>query len=183
MVLFRMRKLCVVVSTALIADYVFSSPTLTFSMRCFDFAYIASMSNQTNEMEISNTGDSPLEIHRVRACCGAAASISTNSIAPGAAATLTVALKPMAKPGPFRKKVTLYTNDPSAPVVEIPIAGEVLAPKVEVKGDEVVVASNSGMSISSDPNAANLSEKNDFFADISSDLNVHSTKWKTNLVL
>ena len=34
------------------------------------------------------------------------------------------ALKPMAKPGPFRKKVTLYTNDPSAPVVEIPI-GEV----------------------------------------------------------
>lgn len=57
-----------------------------------------------------------------------------------AASTLTVSLKPKAKPGPFRKKVTLYTNDPSAPVVEIPIVGEVLAPKVEVHGNEVVVA-------------------------------------------
>ena len=46
-----------------------------------------------------------------------------------AASTLTVSLKPKAKPGPFRKKVTLYTNDTSAPVVEIPIVGEVLAPK------------------------------------------------------
>ena len=41
-----------------------------------------------------------------------------------AASTLTVSLKPKAKPGPFRKKVTLYTNDPSAPVIEIPIVGE-----------------------------------------------------------
>ena len=66
------------------------------------------MSNPTNAMEIANVGDSSLEIHRVRACCGATASITTNSIAPGAAATLTVSLKPMAKPGPFRKKVALY---------------------------------------------------------------------------
>ncbi len=117
----------------------------------FVFAQIRPMSNPTNAMEIANAGDSPLEIHRVRACCGSTASITTNSIAPDAAATLTVALKPMATPGLFRKKVTLYTNDPSAPVVEIPIVGEVLAPKVEVKGDELVVASNSGMSIGSDP--------------------------------
>lgn len=74
----------------------------------FDFTQIEAMASPTNAMEIVNTGDSPLEIHRVRACCGATANITTNSIAPGAAATLTVALKPMAKPGLFRKKVTLY---------------------------------------------------------------------------
>ena len=117
-------------------------PVLSKEPQNFDFAHIVAMSIQTNAMEISNTGDSPLEIHRVRACCGATASISTNSIVPGAAATLTVSLKPMAKPGLFRKKVTLYTNDPSAPVVEIPIVGEVLAPKVEVHGNEVVVEAN-----------------------------------------
>jgi len=116
----------------------------------FDFARIEAMASPTNAMEIANTGDSPLEIHRVRACCGSTASITTNSIAPGAAATLAVSLKPMAKPGPFRKKVTLYTNDPSAPVVEIPIVGEVIAPKIEVEGDEVVIAANVGENDSGD---------------------------------
>lgn len=108
----------------------------------FDFTHIEPMSNSTNAMEIANIGDSPLEIHRVRACCGAKASVSATKIEPGAAATLAVSLKPMAKPGPFPKKVTLYTNDPSAPVVEIPIVGEVMAPKVEVQGNEVVVGAN-----------------------------------------
>ena len=85
-----------------------ANPTISKESPQFDFARIEAMSNPTNAMEIANTGDSPLEIHRVRACCGATASITTNSIAPGAAATLTVSLKPMAKTGPFRKKVTLY---------------------------------------------------------------------------
>jgi len=131
-----------VVCCACVGFAVNAAPVISKCSLQFDFARIGAMSNSTNAMEIANTGDSPLEIHRVRACCGAAASISTNSIAPGAAATLTVALKPMAKPGPFRKKVTLYTNDPSAPVVEIPIVGEVMASKVEVLGNEVVVAVN-----------------------------------------
>ena len=121
-----------------------AAPSLSKGSPRFDFARIEAMASPTNAMEIANTGDSPLEIHRVRACCGSSASITTNSIAPGAAATLTVALKPMAMPGPFRKKVTLYTNDPSAPVVEIPIVGEVMVAKVEVKGDEVVIAANAG---------------------------------------
>lgn len=119
-----------------------ASPVLSIDAPRFDFSQIEPISNPMNTLKIANLGDTPLEIHRVRACCGATASISTNSIVPGAAATLTVSLKPMAKPGPFLKKVTLYTNDPSAPVVEIPIVGEVMASKVEVHGNEVVVAVN-----------------------------------------
>ncbi len=124
-----------------------AKPVISKASLHFDFARIEAMASPTNAMEIANTGDPLLEIHRVRACCGSTASITTNNIAPGAAATLTVSLMPMPKAGTFRKKVTLYTNDPSAPVVEIPIVGEVAEAKVEVKGDEVVVASNSGMSI------------------------------------
>ena len=109
----------------------------------FDFSRVEPMSKNVMEQIITNTGDALLEIHRVRACCGSTANITTNSIAPGAAATLTVALKPMAKPGPFRKKVTLYTNDPAAPVVEIPIVGEVVEVKVDEDGGDVVVQSAS----------------------------------------
>ncbi len=107
-----------------------------------DFGRVDPLSTVTNSVAISNSNDIVLEIHRVRACCGAKAGVSATRIEPGESATLTISLGPMAKPGPFRKKVTLYTNDPSAPVVEIPIVGEVLAPKVEVKGDEVVIAAN-----------------------------------------
>ena len=118
-------------------------PVLLNTPSQLDFSRIEPMSNPTNTLEIADIGDTPLEIHRVRACCGAAASISTNSIAPGESATLTVSLKPMAKAGPFRKKVTLYTNDPSAPVVEIPIVGEVAEAKVKEQGGDVVIQSAS----------------------------------------
>ena len=84
-----------------------ASPVLSIDAPRFDFSRIEPISNPTNAMEIANTGDSPLEIHRVRACCGAKASVSTNSIAPGESATLTVSLGPMARPGPFRKKAFL----------------------------------------------------------------------------
>ena len=111
-----------------------AKPVISRASPYFDFARIEAMASPTNAMEIANTGDSSLEIHRVGACCGSTASISTNSIAPGAAATLTVSLGPIAKPGPFRKKVTLYTNDLSVPVVEIPIVGEVVETKVKEQG-------------------------------------------------
>lgn len=86
---------------------VFSLPRLSLADREFDFGRIEPLSKQIMEIELSNDGDSRLEIYRVRACCGATASISTNSIPPKGSATLTVTLGPMAKPGPFRKKVTL----------------------------------------------------------------------------
>ena len=109
--------------------------------REFDFGLVEPLSKQTNRIELSNDGDSYLEIYRVRACCGATASISTNTIPPNGSATLAVTLGPMAKQGSFRKKVTLTTNDPSAPVIEIPIVGEVSEAKIEARGDEAVIGS------------------------------------------
>lgn len=116
-----------------------ATPVISNVPSQFDFARIEPMSNPTRAMEIANNGDTPLAIHRVRACCGAKAEISATNIAPGAAVTLTVSLGKIARPGPFRKKVTLYTSDPSAPVVELPIVGEVIEAKVEAREDEAVV--------------------------------------------
>lgn len=112
---------------------------ITQAARGFDFGVIEASQNRTGSLELRNTRDTTLEIYRVRACCGATASISTNSIPPNGSAALTVTLGPMAKPGPFRKKVTLTTNDPAAPVIEIPIVGEVAETKVEERENEVVI--------------------------------------------
>ena len=120
---------------------VLALPRLSLAGREFDFGRIEPLSKQIMEIELSNDGDSRLEIYRVRACCGATASISTDSIPPNSSATLTVSLGPMARPGPFCKKVTLTTNDPTAPIIEIPIVGEVAEAKIDARGDEAVISS------------------------------------------
>ena len=135
----RNNSLLTGVCCACIGFAVNASPVISKESLQFEFARIGAMSNQTNAMEIANAGDTPLEIHRVRACCGAKAEISATNIAPSESATLTVSLGKIAKPGPFRKKVTLYTNDPAAPIVEIPIVGEVAEAQVEERENEVVI--------------------------------------------
>ena len=59
----------------------------------FDYGWIESMSNPANTLVIANSDDTPLEIHRVRACCGAKASVSTNSSVPGESATLSASAR------------------------------------------------------------------------------------------
>ena len=138
-----MCRMTGLVFTLIMAWRASASPQMSCPVRLVDYGLIEPLSIVTNAVAISNVGDTPLEIHRVRACCGAKAGVSATRIEPGESATLTVSLGPIAKPGPFRKKVTLYTNDPSAPVVEIPIVGEVDETKVVEQGGDVVVQSGS----------------------------------------
>ena len=130
----RLFRLTIAIYGMWICFVASASPVLSIDAPRLDFSRIEAMANPTNAMEVVNTGDSPLVIHRVRACCGAKACVSATRVEPGESATLTVSLGHMAKPGPFRKKVTLYTNDPAAPVVEIPIVGEVVEAKAKGRG-------------------------------------------------
>lgn len=134
-----MKKFATLLFVLTIICHTEAIPRLSIADRHVDFGRIAPLSEQVRAVKVNSDGDTPIEIHRVRACCGAKASISINTIAPSESATLTVSLGKIAKPGPFRKKVTLYTNDPAAPVVEIPIVGEVTEAKVEERENEVVI--------------------------------------------
>ena len=71
---------------------------------------------------LSNTGDSPLGVSRVKACCGATAELVPMTVSAGGRATLTVALKPQL-PGEFSKSVTIFCDDPRSPVAVIPVTG------------------------------------------------------------
>ena len=73
-------------------------------------------------LELSNTGDSPLGVSRVKACCGASAELVPMTLPAGGRATLTVALKPQL-PGEFSKSVTISCDDPKSPVIVIPVTG------------------------------------------------------------
>lgn len=73
-------------------------------------------------LELSNSGDSPLGVSRVKACCGATAELVPMTVPAGGRAMLTVSLKPQL-PGEFSKSVTISCDDPKSPVVVIPVTG------------------------------------------------------------
>ena len=73
-------------------------------------------------LELSNSGDSPLGVSRVKACCGATAELVPMTVPAGDRAMLTVSLKPQL-PGEFSKSVTISCDDPRSPVVVIPVTG------------------------------------------------------------
>lgn len=76
--------------------------------------------------EIANTGDSPLVVSRLEACCGASARLKPMTVPAGGKATLTVTLKP-SFPGMIAKSVTLCCDDPVRPLVELPVTGRAVA--------------------------------------------------------
>lgn len=92
------------------------------------------------EVRVGNAGDAPLRVSRVKACCGAKASLDEPEIPAGTSSVLRVGLNPGANPGPFRKAVTLYSDDPKRPVLILPLTGAVKGFVPRVEGDRVVLA-------------------------------------------
>jgi hypothetical protein len=74
--------------------------------------------------EVSNQGDGELE-YRVVPDCGCFTVGYTGTIAPGATSLVQVLADTSEFPGPFRKALYLYTNDPDTPVRRIPVESHV----------------------------------------------------------
>ena len=84
----------------------------------------------TTTFAVSNSGDGPLQIKRVTTSCGCTtAEISSQTVAPGQSADLTVTFDPQAHAGAVGQMVRfvyLRTNDPAAAEVEIQISANVV---------------------------------------------------------
>lgn len=76
---------------------------------------------------IENTGDVPLQIASVRACCGTAASIDPQVIAPGSNGSLKVTLFMVGRRGELKKTFYVFSNDPSQPYYQIRMTGKGVA--------------------------------------------------------
>ncbi len=75
---------------------------------------------------IGNTGSAHLNIIELKPSCGCTvAEPETKTIAPGDEVVVAVTIDPRGKGGSYLKTVTVETDDPEEPVVEVVITGEV----------------------------------------------------------
>ncbi|HHL39002.1 MAG TPA: DUF1573 domain-containing protein [Deltaproteobacteria bacterium] len=80
----------------------------------------------TGSFTIGNTGSARLNIIELKPSCGCTvAEPETKTIAPGEEVEVTVTIDPRGKAGGYRKTVTVRTDDPEEPVVEVVVTGEV----------------------------------------------------------
>ncbi len=103
-----------------------SSPNAEFNKKAHDFGTVKEeIGAITTQFEFTNTGNSPLIIQRVSASCGCTTpSYTKEPILPGKSGKIDVKYSTVARPGNFRKNVTVYTNVPDS-VYVLTISGRV----------------------------------------------------------
>ena len=108
-----------------------SSANAKFDRKEHNFGTIKEeIGSVVTQFEFTNTGKSPLIINRVRASCGCTTPAFTKEpILPGKKGTIDVKYSTVARPGNFRKNITVYTNVPDS-VYVLTISGRV-TPKVK----------------------------------------------------
>ena len=104
---------------------------------CKEPVYNFGRMNNTESIEhtfvISNQGDAPLRIGKVRACCGATAAIATNIIAPGTSAALKVNLSLNDRKGELIKSLYITSNDPKQPYYQLKLQGTAIFTYMDVE--------------------------------------------------
>ena len=116
-----------------------ASPALTLRPSTVDFGDVVAGSTSDTNLAVANAGDAPLHVSRVRACCGATASLSSATIPPGGEASLTLSVRPLAPNGAFKKNVFVHSDDPERPVLQLT--------QTETDGDRVCIASRGKMKL------------------------------------
>ena len=106
-------------------------PEIKVSETTHDFGAILEEDGDAScEFVITNTGNAPLEIHRVTASCGCTSPDWTkHPIAPGKKGNVKATYGAKGRPGPFSKTVSIYTNAQEAPFI-VTIKGEVVRAEV-----------------------------------------------------
>ena len=94
---------------------------------CKEPEYIFGEAHNTGSIDhafvISNEGDMPLNIGKIRSCCGATAGIAQEVIAPGSNTTFRVSLSLRGRTGPQKKSFYIASNDPNHPYFQVQMTG------------------------------------------------------------
>jgi Protein of unknown function (DUF1573) len=97
-----------------------------------DLGAIAQGDKVNHDFEIRNEGTAPLLITDVRPACGCTVASFDKSIAPGQAGKVHVVFDSTTFTGPVAKGVTVYTNDPANPQIELTLRAKI-EPYIAVK--------------------------------------------------
>lgn len=103
------------------------APAVSLSNKMFDFDRISGRKNITKSITVTNTGKKPLIIRKLDPVANfLKAEISKRTIPAGESAVLSVTLESAKLPeGVLNSRITLISNAPSSPVVNIRVVGTV----------------------------------------------------------
>lgn len=90
-----------------------------------DIGFVAKGEKAAHDFAIRNDGDAPLQIQEVRAACGCTVASYDKEIAPGQTGKVRVAVDTATFSGAIAKGVTVFTNDPATPQMELTIRAQV----------------------------------------------------------
>ena len=91
----------------------------------YDFGEISPLEKPTGSFHIKNIGTAVLYLTRVKLCCGARHTLSSDELQPGETSVLTVTYVANTI-GKFEKYLNVYSNDASNPDVKLTIKGTVV---------------------------------------------------------
>jgi len=98
------------------------APHIDFEEEDFDFGSIDQGDSLVHAFSFKNTGGSPLNIRKIKSSCDCTISeADKNDIAAGESGLITVIFDTKQRRGPQVKRVTLFTNDPTAPAKDLVI--------------------------------------------------------------
>jgi hypothetical protein len=104
-----------------------SPPRIVCDTPVYDFGDRSNTGSVKHAFLICNSGGSPLQIGKIKACCGSTTKIDTMLIPPGSNTTLNVELRVRGRRGKQRKSFYIASNDPATPNLRVALKGTVIA--------------------------------------------------------
>ncbi len=107
-------------------DLLSAGPVIRVDARTFDFGQVQQSNHYSHKFTLSNGGTAPLAITKIDVSCGCTAAIASDSLlAPGQSTTLEITFSSKDFEGEQSKGVTVFTNDPAEPRLDLVIKADV----------------------------------------------------------
>ena len=103
------------------------APRIECDQPVYDFGTVDNAESIEHTFLIWNRGTAPLEIGKIRACCGSTAKMPTQTIDPGTNVPLRVTLSLRRRRGKQRKSIYIGSNDPRQPYLQVRLIGTAVA--------------------------------------------------------
>lgn len=120
---------------------IYEPAMISAEQRVIDIGKVETDSKIAQEFVLFNKGGSHLRISGVDTSCGCTvAALTENVLAPGEFTRLKVELDTSIKLGPVRKKITVKSNDPKRPALDLFLVGEVMTRQMKAHEEPVTVS-------------------------------------------
>ncbi|MCK5835416.1 MAG: DUF1573 domain-containing protein [Lentisphaeria bacterium] len=102
-----------------------SAPTISCNQKIYKFGSKDESETIKHEFVLTNRGDTMLHFGKVRACCGAKATVAKKELKPGESVPLLFEMKLKGRKGKLDKNIFIASDDPKTPYLNLKIKGKV----------------------------------------------------------